>query len=471
MTDLPEIDDRQTTVLHNVGMDPRLAEILTQTDRADLGRRLRAARQAQGLTQAQVAGDVMSVAYLSRIETGSRRPTAPALQALARRLGTSVESLLGEADRRQIDEMRLALDYAELSLESGQPEDAEKHLKDALDLLGSTRMDGLRERARLLHARSLEASNREDDAILELESLIDDPATDGLTLIKAGIALSRMFRETGDLARAIETGQSVMTQVVEAKLDGCDEAVQLAVTVAAAHFERGDTAHAVRLCRKAIERAEALGSAQARASAYWNSSAMQARRGDVTAAVPLAARALALLSEGQDARNLARLRAEVGRLQLELDPPDLDEARHNLEQAASEMEWSSASPVDRGWTLLGLARVSFLTGDLAGSRELVAQVQVTAGGHAPLVEAEAFALEGRTFACEGSTDLAAQSYQKAVHRLSSIGADQSAAQLWFDLADLLEGVGLTQDALDAYRRAAVSTGLRAPAASRTLAHS
>jgi tetratricopeptide (TPR) repeat protein len=194
---------------------------------------------------------------------------------------------------------------------------------------------------------------------------------------------------------------------------------------------------------------------------------MQARRGDVAAAVPLAERALALLGEGQDARNLARLRTEVGRLQLELDPPELDEARHNLEQAAAEMEWSSATPVDRAWTLLGLAKVSFMAGDLVGSRDLIAQVQTTADGHAPLAEAEALTLEGRTLAADGDPDLAALSYQKAVHRLSAIGADQGAAQLWFDLADLLEGVGLSEAALDAYRRAAVSTGLRARAASAT----
>jgi tetratricopeptide (TPR) repeat protein len=209
----------------------------------------------------------------------------------------------------------------------------------------------------------------------------------------------------------------------------------------------------------------------ARASAYWNASVMQANRGDVTAAVPLAERALALLSEGQDTRNLARLRTEVGRLQLELDPPDLVEAQHNLEQAAAEMEWSSATPVDRAWTLLGLARVAFLAGDLTTSRELIAQVHATADGHAPLAEAEALTLEGRTMAAEGDTDRAALSYQQAVHRLSAIGADQSAAQMWFDLADLLEGVGLAEEALDAYRRAAVSTGLRTRVSSDTLARS
>ncbi len=452
-------------------MDSRHAALLAHTDREALGRRLRAARQARGLTQGEVAQDIMSVAYLSRIESGQRRPTATALEALALRLEMSLESLLGEAERREVDEVRLALDYAELSLESGNPDDAEQHLQTALAHPATARTNGMRDRARLLHARALEATNRDDDAVLELEALIDDRSADGLTRIKAGIALSRIFRETGDLGRAIECGERVMRDVEDSGLEACDEAVQLAVTVAAAHFERGDTSHAVRLCRKAIQRAETLGSSNARASAYWNASVMQANRGDVTAAVPLAERALSLLSEGQDSRNLARLRTEVGRLQLELDPPDLIEARHNLEQAAAEMQWSSATPVDRAWTLLGLARVAFLTGDLPESRELISQVQTTADGHAPLAEAEALTLEGRTLAAEGATDEAAVSYQQAVLRLSAIGADQSAAQLWFDLADLLEGVGLSEAALDAYRRAAASTGLRARVSSTTLARS
>ncbi len=456
---------------HNGRMDSRHAELLAQTDREALGRRLRAARQARGLTQGEVAQDVMSVAYLSRIESGHRRPTAPALEALAGRLGVPLESLLGEADRREANEIRLALDYAELSLESGQPEDAEKHLQTALAHPATDRTVGLRERARLLHARALEANNREDDAILELEDLVDDRKADGVTRIRAGIALSRIYRETGDLGRAIECGQRVMTYVEEAGLDACDEAVQLAVTLAAAHFERGDTSHAVRMCRKAITRAETLGTPKARASAYWNASAMQARRGDVAAAVPLAERALALLGEGQDARNLALLRGEVGRLQLELDPPALEEARHNLEQAAAEMEWSPSTSSDRAQVLLGLARAAFLSGDVSASRDLVAQVHTAANGHLPLAEAEAWALLGSTYASEGDSEEASSCFQRAVLTLSAIGADRVAAQLWFELADLLQGVGLAEAASDAYRRAAASTGLRARVASPTFARS
>lgn len=441
-------------------MDARQAELLAQADQHELGRRLRSIRVSRGLTQGEVVGDQLSVAYLSRLETGARRPTVKALTALATRLDVSIDSLLADEPGPDPDEVRLSLDYAELALESGEPSEAERHLETALSRLDGPVGAATRERVKLLHARSLEASGREDDAVIELEDLLDDPAASGLARIKAGIALSRIHRETGDLGRAITCGEEVLAQLRSAGMNASDEAVQLAVTVAAAYFERGDTAHAVRLCSKAIAQAEILDSPRARASAYWNASVMQANRGDIAAAVPLAERALALLSEGQDARNLARLRTEVGRLQLELDPPAVDQARENLTQAVSEMEWSSASPTDLAWTLLGLARAAYLSGELKQARELIGEVEVTSGGHAPLAEAEALTLAGRTCAAEGRMDVAADYYQQAVLRLSSIGADKAAAQSWFDLAALLESVDLVEAARDAYRRAAASTGLR-----------
>ncbi|MDN5895509.1 MAG: helix-turn-helix domain-containing protein, partial [Nocardioides sp.] len=245
-------------------MDARQADLLKQSDPTDVGRRLRAVRVAKGMTQADVSGDGMSVAYVSRMESGQRRPTARALVGLAHRLAVPVEQLLGAMAPREVDEIRMTLDYAELSLESGEPQEAATRANQALERLDASSTDGLNERGRLLHARALEALGETDDAIIELESLVGDGVA-GLTRIKAGIALSRAYRESGDFSRAIETGERILTQVEAAGLDSCDEAVQLAVTVAAAHFERGDAGHAVRTCRAAITKAEVLGSSRARA--------------------------------------------------------------------------------------------------------------------------------------------------------------------------------------------------------------
>lgn len=441
-------------------MDVHQVGLLKQSDPVEIGGRLRAARVAKGMTQTDVAGDSMSIAYVSRMESGQRRPTVKALTELARNVGVPIEQLLGPVPPQDADEVRVTLDYAELALESGSPLEASTRLRESLERVDSCNIEDLSQRARFLQARAQEALGNTEDAIIELEDLLGSRAT-GVMRIKVGIALSRVHRESGDLGRAVSAGEQILAELERSGLDSCDEAVQLAVTVAAAHFERGDTAHAVRMCHTAIAKAETIGSAAARGSAYWNASSMQARSGEISDAVPLAERALALLGEGGDSRNLGRLRAELGRLQLALDPPAVDEAERNLEQAAMELAWSSASPVDRVWTQLGLARAHLLRGDLVRCRALTTTVLFLSEGQAPLAEAEAKTIEGQSHAAAQELDLAAQSYQQAIHVLSSVGADRGAAQLWFDLADLLDQVGMTEAALDAYKRAAVSTGLRA----------
>jgi transcriptional regulator with XRE-family HTH domain len=78
-------------------MEPILRLRARQVDLGVLGRRLREARLAAGLTQAEVAGDATSVPNLSRIERGERRPRPELLAALADALGVPVAALLDDA--------------------------------------------------------------------------------------------------------------------------------------------------------------------------------------------------------------------------------------------------------------------------------------------------------------------------------------------------------------------------------------
>lgn len=61
-----------------------------------LGRRLRELRLAAGLTQAQLAGDRFSHAYVSVIESGRRVPSRSTVEYFAQRLGVGVEELWRE---------------------------------------------------------------------------------------------------------------------------------------------------------------------------------------------------------------------------------------------------------------------------------------------------------------------------------------------------------------------------------------
>jgi transcriptional regulator with XRE-family HTH domain len=63
----------------------------------ELGERLRAAREARGLTLDQLSTSVgVSKAHLSRLETGDRQPSVGILVEVAAALGTRVSALLGE---------------------------------------------------------------------------------------------------------------------------------------------------------------------------------------------------------------------------------------------------------------------------------------------------------------------------------------------------------------------------------------
>jgi tetratricopeptide (TPR) repeat protein len=381
------------------------------------------------------------------------------LDDLASRLGVPADHVLRGVSAREYDEIKLTLDFAELSLESGQHLEAESQARQALERAVATTQGELAYRARYLIARALENQGSIDDAILELEPLVAGKE-DGILRIKCAIALSRCFRESGDFTKAIEVGERVLEQLVGTPLDSADEAVQMAVTLAAAYYERGDAGQAVRTCRKAVAKAETLDSPTARASAYWNASIMEAEQGMVQNAVPLAARALALLSEGQDGRNLALLRTQLGIMQLRLDPPAVAEAQQHLEQAAQELAWCSASPVEIARNDLALARAFFLDGHVAAAEAKCMAVHASIHAESPFLAADAKTLEGQAAAVRGDVDGAKQCYREAVFVLTGIGADRSAAQLWFELAALLEGLEDFDSARDAYRSAAASAGLR-----------
>jgi tetratricopeptide (TPR) repeat protein len=430
---------------------------LGDVDRQVLGARIRDARVARGLSQTELAGSEFSVAHISRIEAGLRRPSRQVLERLAERLALSADDLLASLSQRRLDEARLGLDYAELSLESGEPAEAETQAARVLGSLPRTAPAALLDRAAFLRARALESLGRLDDAI----ELLDGLAERGPSLDWAGwcVALCRCYRESGDFGRSVDLGERVVAAMRTAGLDGSDEAVQMTVTLAAAYFERGDVGHAVRLCRRAIDAADASGSAKARASAYWNASMIEAKEGSVAKAIPLARKALALLSEGEGGRNLARLRSQLGIMLLQADPPEVAEAAGNLDRARDEFAATSSSPVDIARNDLARARAMFLADDRHEAAELAARIAADSATAAPLIAADAQCLQGQIRAADGDVDAAIADYREGARILTGLGADRTAAQLWFELGTLMDELGATDAARDAYRRAAASTGL------------
>lgn len=108
-----------------------------------MGEKIRLARVTAGLSQRQLCDGIVTRNMLSQIENGSANPSLPTLQALAQRLGQSVQYFLEEqevplqktcSEARQDDEL-LAV-WALAAIENGALERAE-HLLCAVESPGS----------------------------------------------------------------------------------------------------------------------------------------------------------------------------------------------------------------------------------------------------------------------------------------------------------------------------------------------
>lgn len=442
-------------------VDLYLAELSRSIDAAELGRRIRTARVAAGMTQAQVAAEDVSAAYLSRIEDGQRRPEAGLLERMAGRMGVSLEDLLLNVPRDRVQELRLAVDYAELSLVSGDGAGALKAVDKVLADEATANVPPVLRAAKQVRALALENVGDLDAAIVLLEDLTSEPTPDA-NWLKALIALTRCHTHNSDFQRAIAVGEQAQSIIDDLGIGGLTEAIQLTVTTAGAYLNLGDHNAAMRACMRALETAETYDSAIGRASAYWNASNIEADRGSTDAAVELARKALSLFELSDDNRNLARLRSTVANLYLIQDPPDAAAALDFLETHENDLTWSGGSVWDIAYVHLLRGRAHFMLGDHDRARESADKVLEHKPSDSPALEAQGIVLQGRIAFAEGDSKRARELYQAGVLALTAAGADRVAAQLWFELADLLAEVGDHEGAVQAFRSAGASTGLRLP---------
>jgi tetratricopeptide (TPR) repeat protein len=400
----------------------------------------------------------MSIAYLSRIEAGQRRPDVRLLEVIAGRLETTVEALLGEPSQPAIAPVEFDLRFAELTLSSGEAANAASRLQALIE--GHERLPTeLVARATWLLAGAREALGEYAEAIRLLEWL--DSSEAGPISPVIGVALSRCYREAGDLFRAIEIGRAAQVAVGEHGLEESVEGVQLLVTLAAAYHERGDTVVARNLCIEAIERAERSAAPAARASAYWNASIVARRAGDPKA-LPLAEKALAILGELEDGKRLAQMRLQIGILLVTAPEPDFARAEHELLQARVALVETGASAASVSRCDGALALVFVGAGDLDGAWESGLRAR-EAASEAPLALAHAEAALGRVALARRDEAEARRRFGSAAAALTAAAADREAAQLWLELGVSLDEAGETEAARDAYRSAAAASGLRLPA--------
>lgn len=422
-----------------------------------LGDRLRELRKAIGMSQEELGAGLVTGSYVSLIESGKRAPFPEVLVGLAERLGTTAEYLMTGDTEHDHQEDQLRLRFAEIALANGDADAAHAGFLALADRPGPE----LRRAARWGLARAEEIRGSYRSAVTILEDLLA-PARSGELgappLLTLHMARCRVYRQAGDVSRSIEIGEQALAEVAELGLTGTELEIQLASTLVGSYWRRGDLLSAEVLASQVIERAEKLGSRDALGAAYWNACVVAQSRGDVTLAISLAERTLALISEGSPARAVAGMRVTYSWLLLRCDPPRIDEAEVQLQRAHAALSDADGQGPAVQACETELARAAMLRGDL--EKALAFADSALGDDLAAFPNQDALLLRGLVLVRMGRAVEGMSAVAGAARHLESAGAQPQAAQAWRELAETLLQLGDRDNAITALIRTADSAGIR-----------
>ncbi|GLW10621.1 hypothetical protein Misp01_57490 [Microtetraspora sp. NBRC 13810] len=424
-----------------------------------VGQRIKTIRRQRGLSQAQLAHPELSDSYVSLIESGKRTPTQAVLELLAVKLDCSLSYLLNGVTAEQMLELELELGYARMALENGEVSEARRRYTELVADNSLVGLAPLRQDAEFGLALAMEACGDLDAAVATLNGLRAS-AGDSMTperQIAVVIALSRCYRERGDLAAAVQVGEQILTG--PARPAWTDELVELGATLLGAYVSRGDLLRARQFSAELLAAADLLGTPRATVAACWNAAIVAEVTGQGDESLTLAARALAVHSENGEPRNLARVRLAYTMLRLRIKPAEAASCREALLRSQRELAESSASIADRARCELGLAKAEFILGNLeevvrhaATARELVPTSTNALDVDAHLLLAGAQAGLGRSLDAK-------EAIGTVKHSLESVTPAGRAAEGWRAVAEVLGKLDERRASVDAYQRALTSAGL------------
>ncbi|MGW2035986.1 helix-turn-helix domain-containing protein [Streptomyces sp. NPDC001811] len=296
------------------------------------GRRLKRLRLERGLSQAGLVGDGMSTGYLSRLESGERRPTERATAYLAERLGVDASALTAPSPQRSLTRELAAVlsapsgTYDLAALGRAVDEDADDDpaarwqalwlLSRAAGRLG----DYPQERGRLLR-------------LLELSELLEVPEL----RVRSYVQYARCLRALGDMCTAEPAAAQAYSLARAEELSVSDTTAALMVLIGI-EVELGRLDAAARHVDE-LERDWLPVAAPAQAAeGWWTVAMVRNRQGDHDSARTGLETALRLLEGKDDLTLWIRLRAAAAAAALEMSPPRPAAAERWLTEAASVVD-------------------------------------------------------------------------------------------------------------------------------------
>ncbi|MCW2755861.1 MAG: hypothetical protein JWQ32_3272 [Marmoricola sp.] len=217
------------------------------THRVALGARITNARVAAGMTQAELAGGLTSLAYLSRLETTERWPSSQLLTDLAHRLRVDPDALT-VGGPPVIEGLRFELAHVDLLLSSGSCRNAAMLAGDLAEVATTVGSVEVANAARVVQASAMTLIGQGREALRILRPLAHTPIG-----LPAMVAAARTHLVLSNFRRAIVIAHRIAERIALAEQLSVSERAQLAVTVCEAQRLTGHHGAAGRYARRALK--------------------------------------------------------------------------------------------------------------------------------------------------------------------------------------------------------------------------
>lgn len=421
-----------------------------------VGLRIKTVRRQRGLSQAQLAHPELSDSYVSLIESGKRTPTPAVLELLAQKLDCSLSYLVNGVTAEQMEDIELALGYARLAMENGEISEARTRFAELLADNNLAGLQSLRQDTEYGLALAAEACGDHDDAIAILNQLRLQEISQERR-IEVAIAMCRAYRDSERLTEAVQVAEEIIS--FSPRPAWSDLLVELGATLLLAYLQRGDLLRARQFAAELLNAADTLGTPRSMVAAHWNAAHVANAAGHGEEALTFAERAMALQAETGQPRNIARMRLALGQLQSRIHPDDIATAHETVLKAVAETPQTSSSTVDRARSLVELARVEVIEGDLAHAAEHATAVRDLLPASALVLRAEAGLLLSLVNGGAGYTEKAQEHLQQVRELLIPLPDSRRSAAIWYATAETTEQLGDQDGAVEAYQRALACAGL------------
>lgn len=189
------------------------------------------------------------------------------------------------------------------------------------------------------------------------------------------ISLTACWIAVGGLTRAVHIAEAELRAVELADLTGTDQHLRLGATLVWALLERGDILAAQLRGEELIAQAGTVGRPRGRGAVSWNAATVAEARGQLELAHRCSSRAVALLSEHSDDRDIARLRLAVAHFRMSGPEPDPHDVLDQLARAETSLRFSG-SAVDRATVDVERSRAHLLLGDVTTAEACARSVPI-----------------------------------------------------------------------------------------------